>query len=396
MEPLKLEDSKKLFISGVFGSMDATYPKEFEDVMGDILKKCGGLPLAIVSITSVLIGYKSPGSKDKWDRVCKSLGSHMEIHPTLEGMKYIVTLSYNHLPHDLKSCMMYFNIFPEDYVIRKDRLLNRWMAEGLVHQKRGLTMWEVAESYLSELLSRNMIEEAGHLEGHEWREQRYRVHDMLLEVMVSKSLEANFLSLHGGRYKGMLYDKIRFLSIHADTESVDSVAKRNVKGRRGEDNLNMQHVRSLSLLQLHRQHKLLKNLGNFVLLRVLDLEDCKGVSNKHVSYACNLYLLRFLSLRRTNVSKVPRQIGNLQHLQTLDLAHRLLTELLETITKLEKLKDIRFSNKDDFWGTVWTMPRGINKMKALHVLCRVCLGNDSKVAQDVDELDQLQELGPVW
>jgi disease resistance protein RPM1 len=61
MEPLKLEDSKKLFISRVFGSTDASYPKEFEYVMGDILKKCGGLPLAIISITSVLVGYKSPG-----------------------------------------------------------------------------------------------------------------------------------------------------------------------------------------------------------------------------------------------------------------------------------------------------------------------------------------------
>ncbi|XP_066395821.1 disease resistance protein Pik-2-like [Miscanthus floridulus] len=166
MEPLKVEDSKKLFVSRVFGSMDAVYPKQFEDVMGDILKKCGGLPLAIVSIASVLVGYKSLGSKDKWDRVCKSIGSHMENHPTLEGMKHIVILSYNHLPHELKGCMMYFSIFLEDYVIRKERLLNRWMAEGLIHLKRGLTMWEVAESYLDELLSRNMIEEAGHFGGY--------------------------------------------------------------------------------------------------------------------------------------------------------------------------------------------------------------------------------------
>ncbi|XP_066393733.1 disease resistance protein Pik-2-like isoform X1 [Miscanthus floridulus] len=392
MQPLKLEDSKKLFVSRVFGSLDVAYPKEFEDVMSDILKKCGGLPLAIISIASVLVGYKSPGGKDKWDRVCKSLGSQMEIHPTLEGMKHIVTLSYNHLPHELKGCMMYFSIFPEDYVIRKGRLLNRWMAEGLVHQKRGLTTWEVAESYLDELLSRNMIEEAGHLGGYAWREQTYRVHDMLLEVMVSKSLEANFLSLHGGQYKGMLYDKIRRLSIHADVESVDSVAKRNVEGRRGEDNLNIQHVRALSMFQLHGQHKLLKTLGNFVLLRVLDLEDCEGITNKHVRYACNLYLLRFLSLRATNISMVPRQIGNLEHLQTLDLGTTLLTGLPKTITKLEKLEYILFSNKDNHWGTMWTMPRGINKMKALHVLRGVSLGDDSKVAQEVGELEELEEL----
>ncbi|CAD6220893.1 unnamed protein product [Miscanthus lutarioriparius] len=91
MEPLKLEDLKKLFVSRVFGSMDASYPKEFEDVMGDILKNVVGCHWPLSASLSVLVGYKSPGSKDKWDRVCKSLGSQMESHPTLEGMKHIVT-----------------------------------------------------------------------------------------------------------------------------------------------------------------------------------------------------------------------------------------------------------------------------------------------------------------
>ena len=68
------------------------------------------------------------------------------------------------------------------------------------------------------------------------------MHDMHLEVMVSKSLESNFLSLHGRRYKGILYDKIHHLTLLADVENVDFVAKGNVEGHYGEDNLNMQHV----------------------------------------------------------------------------------------------------------------------------------------------------------
>jgi disease resistance protein RPM1 len=75
------------------------------------------------------------------------------------------------------------------------------------------------------------------------------------------------------------------------------------------------------------------------------------------------------------------------------LDYTLLTELPETplITKLEKLEHIRFSNRDDFWGTMWTIPQGISKMKALHVLRRVTLGNDdSEASQEVGELEQLQ------
>ncbi|KAG0541866.1 hypothetical protein BDA96_02G053600 [Sorghum bicolor] len=228
--------------------------------------------------------------------------------PLKGSMNHIVTLSYNHLPHELKGCMMYFSIFPEDYGAN-------------------------------------------------------------IQCMTC------FLRscLHGGQYKGMLYDKIRRLSIHADVESVDSEGKRNFEGRRGEDNLNIQHVRSLSMFQLHGKHKLLKKLGNFVLLRVLDLEDCKGVTNKHVRYACNLYQLRFLSLRGTKISKVPRQ--NLEHLQILDLEKTLLTGLPKTVTKLERIEYIRFSSKDDYWGLTYVL--GIN---------------DSKVAQEVGELEQLEEL----
>jgi disease resistance protein RPM1 len=59
-------------------------------------------------------------------------------------------------------------------------------------------MWEVAESYLDELLSRNIIEVAGHLDGSPWKQQTYRVHDILLEVIVSKSLRPTFLACMEG------------------------------------------------------------------------------------------------------------------------------------------------------------------------------------------------------
>jgi len=389
MEPLKLEDSKKLFLSRAFGSVDASYPTEFNDVMDNILRKCGGLPLAIVSIASVLAGYKSSGSIDKWETICKSIVSQMESNPTLEGIRQIVTVSFNHLPHELKGCMMYLSIFPEDYEISKDRLLCRWITEGLVLEKQGLTQMEVAESYLDELLSRNMIK-ANRLDEHK-RDQSYQVHDLLLEIMVSKSLEANFVSLKGGRYDGMSYDRIRRLSIH-DSADVGAYSTSKVKvtvDHRGTEEVNLQHVRSLSMFQL-QGHKLLDQLGDFALLRVLDLEGCEGVTNKHVRYACQLHLLRFLSMKNTNISVVPPQIGNLEHLQTLDVRTTLLDHLPETVTKLERLERLKFSKRG--LDIKWVLPRGLSKMKALRDVGLVRLGNDSQVAREVGELELLQTL----
>jgi len=182
MKKLGEEDSKKLFISRAFGSAGNLCPEDdLKDAMTSILKKCGGLPLAIVSIGSLLASYKPPEGKNMWITVQKSIGSQMETNPTLEGMRHILTLSYNHLPHHLKPCIMYLSIFPDDYIIRKDRLLKRWIAEGLIAEKRGLTQMELAEGYFNELVSRSMLDYA------DGREERCRVHDMMLEILVSKA-----------------------------------------------------------------------------------------------------------------------------------------------------------------------------------------------------------------
>jgi len=66
-----------------------------------------------------------------------------------------------------------------------------------------------------------------------------RVHDMMLEVMVTKSLEANFVSLIGGQYEGMTYDRVRRLSIHAG-EGPSSTSMSSKKTTAG---MNVQHVR---------------------------------------------------------------------------------------------------------------------------------------------------------
>ena len=143
MEKLDEKESEQLFVSKAFGS-GGTCPEALKGAMTSILKKCGGLPLAIVSIASLLASYKLPEGKEMWETVQKSIGSQMESNPTLEGMREILTLSYTHLPHHLKACMLYLCIFPEDYRIAKDRLLKRWIAEGLIAEKRGLTKMDLA------------------------------------------------------------------------------------------------------------------------------------------------------------------------------------------------------------------------------------------------------------
>ncbi|TVU50766.1 hypothetical protein EJB05_02155, partial [Eragrostis curvula] len=389
MQRLTPEDSKELFVSRTFGNRDC--PDELEAVMCNIIKRCGGMPLAIISIASVLTGYTSPGSKDKWETIYKSIGSQMESNPTLEGMRQIVTLSYNHLPHELKACMMYLSLFPEDYEIDKYRLLCRWIAEGLVQEKRGLTLMEVAESYLDELVSRSMIELRVSLTDY-WKRESCLVHDILLEVMVCKALESNFVSLQGAGYAVMPCDRIRRLCIHGGKDMMPKSVEQHKKktADQGIEGIDVEHVRSLSMFQ-HNGQNLLNQLDKFTLLMVLDLEGSEELRNHHMRYICRLYLLKFLSLRGTNISFVPPEIGNLEHLQTFDVRGAPVRGLPQAVTKLHKLERLQICD-NGYHSHMWRLPRGLKKMKALRELGFTILRNDVEVAEELGELEQLQEL----
>ncbi|XBI51307.1 hypothetical protein VPH35_033831 [Triticum aestivum] len=54
MEPLSDDDSKRLFYKKIF-SHQSGCPLEFEEVSIHILKKCGGVPLAIITIAGILV-----------------------------------------------------------------------------------------------------------------------------------------------------------------------------------------------------------------------------------------------------------------------------------------------------------------------------------------------------
>lgn len=186
MSPLGEVDSRRLLFSRIFGTGEAC-SEVFEEISGDILKRCGGLPLAIMSISSLLAGQ----SKTKWEYVRNSLGSMFERNPTLEDMKHILDFSYRNLPQHLKTCLLYLSIYPEDHTIERNDLVRQWMAEGFVSRTHGLDSEDVAQSYFNELINRSMIQPVQV----DYNDEvlSCRVHDIMLDFIRSKSAEENFI-----------------------------------------------------------------------------------------------------------------------------------------------------------------------------------------------------------
>lgn len=75
---------------------------------------------------------------------------------------------------------------------------------------------------------------------------------------------------------------------------------------------------------------------------MLDLEGVLRLGNRHLDRIGKLHRLRYLSIRRRNyIWYLPKSIGNLSHLQTLDIKGTHISELPTTITKLRKLQHLR-------------------------------------------------------
>ncbi|CAN6271440.1 unnamed protein product [Urochloa humidicola] len=183
LKPLSPENSKILFYGRIFGSKDKC-PSKFLNVSEKILKKCGGVPLAIIT-TSSLLANKSEDINE-WHDVCDSIGKGLEKKLGMDSMRKILLLSYYDLPSHLKTCFLYLSIFPEDYKIEKDRLIWRWVAEGFVQGQ------QAGETYFNELINRSLIQLADiDFDG---TPKACRVHDTVLDLIISLSMEECFIT----------------------------------------------------------------------------------------------------------------------------------------------------------------------------------------------------------
>ena len=153
-----------------------------------MLHHCGGLPLAITVLGGLLSNKQAI---DEWEILHKNIktllrkGKINEQHDSNLGVSRVLGLSCNELPYHLKPSFLYLASFPEDYEIRAKELCRLWMAEGFVSNE------DVACKCLSELVERCIVQVA------KWgltvRIRTCRLHDLLLDLCLSKAQEENFL-----------------------------------------------------------------------------------------------------------------------------------------------------------------------------------------------------------
>nr|UBY06953.1 NBS-LRR disease resistance protein [Dasypyrum villosum] len=330
LQILGYEDGLKLFMEKVFHKityLNDEYPELVEQA-NLILKKCDGLPLAIVTIGGFLANQ--PKTALEWMKLNDHISAELEMNPELERIAAVLNKSYDGLPFHLKSCMLYFSIFPQDDKVSRRRLVRRWIAEGYSRELRGKSSEEIAESYFMELISRSMILPSQESIHSRRGVDSCQVHDLIREIGISKSAEDNLVfTLEEGcglNSRGT----IRHLAISSSWKGDQCEFKSIV---------DMSCIRSLTVFGKWRPFFMSEKMR---LLRVLDLEGTSGLVDHHLTGIGKLLHLRYLSLRGCDdIYHLPDSLGNLRQLQTLDVTYTSIIELPRTIIKLSKLEHIR-------------------------------------------------------
>ncbi|CAN6696158.1 unnamed protein product [Malus baccata var. baccata] len=202
IRPLNDAESWELFKKIVTFGRDNTKSKvdrKKEELGKEMLKHCGGSPLAIVVLAGLLARKETV---EDWKTVQKNVGAYIGRGTDLEsrykgenseGTSRVLALSYESLPYHLKPCFLYLGHFPEDREIPVKRLIQLWIAEGFIYSASGELLEDVAYNCLNELVIRCMVQVGRR--GSTNKIKSCRLHDLMRDLCLLKAKHENFFHI---------------------------------------------------------------------------------------------------------------------------------------------------------------------------------------------------------
>ncbi|XP_078153033.1 putative disease resistance protein RGA1 [Carex rostrata] len=361
----------QLFEHYAFSGTSCTMPKHFVDMGREITKKCGGLPLVVKSIASLL---RHETDEEVWREILES--GLWEIKESKEEIFPALQISYDHLPAHLKPCFLFCSTYPKDYVLRRMDLIWSWIAHGYIESRRNREITEIGVEYYNELKERSFLDDADVYP----KEDHSKLHDIIHDLarlnsenehysvefnqpfdIQEKTVSQEVYHLYVGGSMGLGY--------------VNQISQENMKG-----------LRTIII-------DMGKHLGTSE--EYFDpnselMDDCQD-SSKGITL-CNLTkfeVLRVLILKWDSLTKIPQSISELKHLTYLSISSTRLKTLPLSIGLLYNLVDLQVD-----CDSLEYLPENIGDLANLQFLCIYSgyLANLKEIPKSLCSLTNLQEL----
>ncbi|KAM3336164.1 hypothetical protein ACQJBY_030252 [Aegilops geniculata] len=282
------------------------------------------------SITSCLVLVGEVGTGMPYKETCSAL-----CDAAVARMQCFVCSDYERFV--IEEMMLYFSMFPLHHHVRRNPLIRRWLAEGLlVHaiQKVPENVYrfpqDVAAEHLDILIGQNIVKSIK--KSNNGKVKRCQPPGMVFNHICARAVIDDFNTLLCGPSQNETIQEayVRRFSLHPYMAAANG-------------GLNVPDVRGLHTMVVFptvgAQYGAILSFGNHKLLRVLDLKECADVTANHVLKICDLLLLKYLSLG-SSIKEVPSEIRRLQQLETLDMSTSAVVTVSSDVLKLPKLKHL--------------------------------------------------------
>ncbi|XP_027113945.1 putative disease resistance RPP13-like protein 1 [Coffea arabica] len=369
LDPMLEEDCRSLFKKHAFENRDGNENAELEEIGNKIVTKCRGLPLAVKTVAGVLRSKTTP---EEWKEILVSEEWTQMDNPN--GPLPALRLSYIHLPSHLKRCFAFCAVFPKDYLIRKEEIIQLWQANDLLgYPGENKRIKNEGEKCFHELRMRSLF--------HQLSDHTFSMHD-LVNDLAWFVFGKYCLRLEDHQEGNATISGARHFSYHPSW--IDTFHKLNLL-RETKNIRTFLPLRTGPPLNRLSNRFLEDTLPQFMSLRFLSLSCYQNIVKLPNSYS-GFKQLRFLNLSETGIKELPEWICSFYNLQTLLLSHcRGLKELPANLGKLINLCCL------DISGTpLKKMPPQMGRLINLQVLTAFVIGKDS--GSMIEELGKLSML----
>ncbi|XP_047259109.1 putative disease resistance protein RGA1 [Capsicum annuum] len=281
-------------------------PAYLEPIGKEIVKKCKGIPLAAQLVGGLL---RNQG-KGAWLSILET--DLLKVGTTQNILMQSLQLSYDHLPSlSLKRCFLLCSIFPIDYTLVREEMIQLWMAEGLLHcQGKNLKMEDAGNEFFDILITNSLLQ------------------------VVEKDMYGIFRSC---KMHSLVHDFAQFILKSHVYASRTMVLRNEISA---DIFKSIKFLRAL-ILSSENIIALPNSIGKLIHLRYLDLS--KSQIPKLPNSICKLYFLQ--TLRLLCVRRLPggmKKLGRLQHLHFTSFLES--TEFPRHIGQLTCLQTLNFFN----------------------------------------------------